>query len=169
MNASRSGLDQGPDDRHLAREPVMAQRPRQLQPYASAEAFFGAQLRSWRTRAGLSQADLARQVHVSGDLIGKIEKAQRRAHPKLAADLDTVLATGGALTRHTNTHSTPRRSGPRTPPPAAGPAGGTPSPTTSRARPVGLRLLDQAVAALYAGPSEPDPDTQPLPRPQAPT
>ena len=36
----------------------MGQLPRTLDPSASARAFFGAHLRSWRERAGLSQADL---------------------------------------------------------------------------------------------------------------
>ena len=77
----------------------MAQRPRQLQPYASADAYFGAQLRSWRIRAGLSQADLARQVHVSGDLIGKIEKAQRRVTRALPPTLTTRWQQVAELTR----------------------------------------------------------------------
>jgi DNA-binding XRE family transcriptional regulator len=34
---------------------------------------FGAELRFYRTRAGLSQKDLATLVHVSNDVISKIE------------------------------------------------------------------------------------------------
>jgi hypothetical protein len=36
-------------------------------------------------------------VHVSGDLIGKIEKGERRPHTDLVARCDDVLACGGAL------------------------------------------------------------------------
>lgn len=57
----------------------MGQKPRALDPSASAQAFLGARLRYWRERRGLSQDELGRLVHVSGDLLGKVERAQRRA------------------------------------------------------------------------------------------
>lgn len=75
----------------------MAQRPRSLDPAASAQAQYGALLRRWRLHRGLSQAELGRLVHVSGDLIGKIEKASRRPSPELVERLDTVLDAAGAL------------------------------------------------------------------------
>lgn len=75
----------------------MGQLPRILDPSASARARFGAHLRSWRERSGLSQAELGRLVHVSGDLIGKLEKAQRRPLPDLVSQLDQVLAAAGGL------------------------------------------------------------------------
>ncbi len=146
----------------------MAQRPRQLQPYASADAYFGAQLRSWRIRAGLSQADLARQVHVSGDLIGKIEKAQRRAHPSLAADLDNALAAGGELTRCATALPASTRTRPRTPPPAPEVIPRAEGLTTPRTRPKSLQLLDHAVATLYTGPGESGPGLRPSTRGQTP-
>jgi DNA-binding XRE family transcriptional regulator len=142
----------------------MAQRPRRLQPYASADAYFGAQLRSWRTRAGLSQADLARQVHVSGDLIGKIEKAQRRAHPTLAADLDHALAAGGQLTRCATAIPASTRTRPRTPPPVPGVVPCAEGLTTPRTRPKSLQLLDHAVATLYTGFGERGPGLPPSTR-----
>jgi transcriptional regulator with XRE-family HTH domain len=77
----------------------MAQQSRSLQPYGSPEAFFGAQVRAWRVGRGLSQARLGRLVHVSGDLVGKVEKAERRAHPGLVAELDAALGAAGALVR----------------------------------------------------------------------
>ncbi len=77
----------------------MAQAPRTLQPYSSLRHFFGAELRRWRAVRGLSQDELGRRTHHSGDLIGKVEKAQRRPTVALAASCDRVLATGGALSR----------------------------------------------------------------------
>jgi hypothetical protein len=45
----------------------------------------------------MSQADLAKLVHVHPDLIAKVEKAARWPTEALAASCDTVLATGGLL------------------------------------------------------------------------
>ncbi len=75
----------------------MGQHPRELDPLASPQSHFGAVLRSWRARRGLSLAQLGQLVHVSGDLLGKIEKAQRRALPDLVASLDMVLSANGDL------------------------------------------------------------------------
>lgn len=75
----------------------MGQQPRTLHPSESARAGFGAQLRSRRERCGLSQAELGRLVHVSGALIGKLEKAERRPVPDLVPLLDQALAAGGGL------------------------------------------------------------------------
>lgn len=55
----------------------MAQTPRELAPHTSAKHYFGAQLRSWREQRGWSQARLGEHLHVSSDLIAKIEKALR--------------------------------------------------------------------------------------------
>ncbi len=62
---------------------------------------FGAELRHYRTRAGLSQEQLGARVYCSADLIGKIENGQRAPAEDLAAACDAVpeLGTGGALTR----------------------------------------------------------------------
>jgi tRNA (Thr-GGU) A37 N-methylase/DNA-binding XRE family transcriptional regulator len=75
----------------------VSQAPKSLNPDLSARDRFGAELRSWRLRAGLSQAALARAVHVHPDLIAKVEKAVRRASKELAVDCDAVLGAGGAL------------------------------------------------------------------------
>lgn len=62
---------------------------------------FGAELRHYRTRAGLSQEQLGARVYCSADLIGKIENGQRAPAGDLAAACDAVpeLGTGGALAR----------------------------------------------------------------------
>lgn len=77
----------------------MPQPPKQLDPGRSGRDWFGAELRHWRTQRRLSQAELGARVHVSGDLIGKIEKAVRTCTPELAAALDRFLETGGVLAR----------------------------------------------------------------------
>src|ERR1700685_1304468 len=62
---------------------------------------FGAELRFYRTRAGLSQKDLAATVHVSNDVISKIETGERPPAEDFPPRLDAVpdLDTRGALTR----------------------------------------------------------------------
>jgi transcriptional regulator with XRE-family HTH domain len=87
----------GTDLPGVAKGGAMGQRPRALDPSVSPRASFGAQLRSWRERRGLSQSELGRLAHVSGDLVGKLEKAQRRPVPDLVARLDDALSAGGTL------------------------------------------------------------------------
>lgn len=77
----------------------MANRMRTLDPQASPAALFGAELRALRQRRGLSLAALGRLVHVSGDLVGKIEKADRRPQPDLVTRLDRALEADGSLDR----------------------------------------------------------------------
>jgi transcriptional regulator with XRE-family HTH domain len=62
---------------------------------------FGAELRYYRTRAGLSQKDLASRANVSHDVISKIETAERPPAEDFPPRLDAVpdLDTRGALTR----------------------------------------------------------------------
>lgn len=81
------------------REMLMAQAPRTLTPLGSALHLFGAELRHWRKQRQYSQDRLGREVHVSGDLIAKIEKAERRPPEHVASRCDAVLDTGGALRR----------------------------------------------------------------------
>lgn len=78
---------------------MMGQQPRELDPLASPRAFFGAELRSLRVRCGVSQSELGRLVHVSGDLVSKVEKGERRPMPDLVARLDATLGAGGDLIR----------------------------------------------------------------------
>jgi transcriptional regulator with XRE-family HTH domain len=62
---------------------------------------FGAELRHYRTMAGISQDQLGTRVYCSGDLIGKIENGQRAPTEEFAAACDAVpeLGTNGALVR----------------------------------------------------------------------
>jgi transcriptional regulator with XRE-family HTH domain len=62
---------------------------------------FGAELRYYRTTAGLSQTELAALVNISHDVISKIETGQRPPAEDFPGRLDAVaeLDTRGALTR----------------------------------------------------------------------
>src|ERR1700690_811143 len=62
---------------------------------------FGAELRYYRTRAGLSQKDLAPRANVSHDVISKIETGERPPPGGFPSRLDAIpeLDTQDALTR----------------------------------------------------------------------
>ncbi|WP_435125395.1 helix-turn-helix domain-containing protein [Micromonospora tulbaghiae] len=75
----------------------MAQTPRQLTPHRSSLHGFGAALRQWRERRGLSQRALGSLVHVSGDLIGKVEKAERWPSARFIESCERALEAGGEL------------------------------------------------------------------------
>src|SRR6266496_2520245 len=62
---------------------------------------FGAELRFYRTRAGLSQKDLAARANVSHDVISKIETGERPPAEDFPPRLDAIpeLDTRAALTR----------------------------------------------------------------------
>ncbi len=77
----------------------MPQAPRELTPHASLRHFFGAELRHWRQLAQLSHDRLGAQINYSGDMICKVEKAERTPTAALATACDQVLGTGGALAR----------------------------------------------------------------------
>lgn len=77
----------------------MAQRPAELTPLASAQHFFGAEIRRWRLQAGFSLAQMGREVHASADFIAKIEKARRWPTDDLVRQFDAVLHSGGVLPR----------------------------------------------------------------------
>ncbi len=73
----------------------MAQTPRELTPYVSLRHFFGAELRQWRQLAHLSHDRLGSQINFSGDLIGKVEKAERA--PTAAYNAPELPAVGWLL------------------------------------------------------------------------
>ncbi|WP_280339732.1 helix-turn-helix domain-containing protein [Nocardia neocaledoniensis] len=75
----------------------MGQTSKRLDPSTSSAARFGAELRRFRTELGLSLAELGRSVHASGDLLGKIEKAERRPTVDLVDRLDESLGARGDL------------------------------------------------------------------------
>ncbi len=60
---------------------------------------FGAMLRYYRERAGLSRTELARQISKSVSLIQAIELGQRAATAEVTDDLERVLPADGALIR----------------------------------------------------------------------
>lgn len=77
----------------------MAQALRELDPRSSPLAAFGAELRERRLAARYSLRELGRLVLVSGDLLGKIEKAQRRPQADLVRRMDETLRAEGVLIR----------------------------------------------------------------------
>ncbi|MFD7577778.1 helix-turn-helix domain-containing protein [Kitasatospora sp. NPDC059817] len=77
----------------------MAARPNALHPERSLEEWLGNEIRQWRMLRGYGQDQLGALVHLSGDLIGKMERGERTCLPEHAEALDVALDTGGALTR----------------------------------------------------------------------
>jgi transcriptional regulator with XRE-family HTH domain len=75
-------------------------QPKELGPYTSARAFYGAELRRLREQAGLLQDQLGERVFCSGTYVGQFESAVRRPQ---AADVsrlfDDVLGSGEHLQR----------------------------------------------------------------------
>lgn len=62
-------------------------------------AIWGRELRHYRQQAGLTQVELARKIKYSVSLVSQIETGQTPATIEFAEICDTVLNTGGALTR----------------------------------------------------------------------
>jgi transcriptional regulator with XRE-family HTH domain len=77
----------------------MAQTPRVLTPEQSALHFFGSELRRRRVMAGLSQSELGQQMKYSGDLVRKVESAERIPSRAFVAGCDETLGSAGALLR----------------------------------------------------------------------
>ncbi|MBS2965636.1 helix-turn-helix domain-containing protein [Actinocrinis puniceicyclus] len=73
--------------------------PLELDPSSSALAYFGSELRRYRSAAGLSQQRLGEMVNYTGALIGMIETAKRMPSRDFAERCDEVLGTDGALGR----------------------------------------------------------------------
>ena len=66
---------------------------KRLDPTESTAALFGAKLRKFRDKAGLSQAQLAEAVGYSHDTISKVETAAQAPSPQLAELLDAHFGT----------------------------------------------------------------------------
>jgi DNA-binding XRE family transcriptional regulator len=65
----------------------------------SPQAIWGRELRHYRQRASLTQAQLADKIHFSESLISGVETGQLPASPEFAQCCDTTLDTDGALQR----------------------------------------------------------------------
>jgi transcriptional regulator with XRE-family HTH domain len=148
----------------------MPQQPRHLDPWVSSIAYFGAELRALRTKHGLSQAQLGRAVHISGDLIAKIEKGQRRPAADLIHRLDHKLSAHGSLTRLIVTmHGVEDDAAPETlvpEHPAEAPADRLPTEpraVTERRSVARPRVLAEPVAAAAAAPATRTDDPAPVP------
>jgi transcriptional regulator with XRE-family HTH domain len=79
---------------------------------------FGRELRRRRTRAGLTQRELAVHVRYSRETVAAVERGRRFASRQFAVRCDEVLGTGGVLTRlwplvETMQLAADRRRGPR--------------------------------------------------------
>jgi transcriptional regulator with XRE-family HTH domain len=66
-------------------------------PGRNPRQVFGAMVRFYRDQAGLSRAELARQVCKSVSLIQAIELGQRASTAEVTGDLEAALQAGGAL------------------------------------------------------------------------
>ncbi|MFJ9951287.1 helix-turn-helix domain-containing protein [Kitasatospora sp. NPDC091207] len=58
---------------------------------------FGARLRHWRRRAGLTQAQLGAEIGYDHTAVSKLEHGARRTTPRIAERLDGLLDAGGEL------------------------------------------------------------------------
>ncbi|WP_317621388.1 helix-turn-helix transcriptional regulator, partial [Streptomyces sp. CBMA123] len=58
---------------------------------------FGARLRHWRRRAGLTQAQLGAGIGYDHTAVSKIEHGARRVTPRVAGRIDELLRAGGEL------------------------------------------------------------------------
>ena len=72
---------------------------RELDPSSSVLAYFGSELRRFRTAANLTQGQLGDAINYTGALVGLIETAKRTPARDFAERCDAVLNTDGALIR----------------------------------------------------------------------
>lgn len=72
---------------------------RELDPSSSVLAFFGSELRRFRSSAGITQERLGEIVNYTGALVGLIETARRIPSQDFAERCDAALGTDGALSR----------------------------------------------------------------------
>jgi DNA-binding XRE family transcriptional regulator len=78
----------------------MPQPPKELDGSTSPRAWFGVELRYWRTKAvGWSIKELTAKAHVSREVIRRIEVGDYNCRIETALALDRALGTGGVLER----------------------------------------------------------------------
>jgi transcriptional regulator with XRE-family HTH domain len=70
---------------------------RELDPTTGPLDFFGAEVRRWRTAAGLSQEQLGQRVGYSGTQVGKVETGERAPSQDFAQHCDQALPGAGGL------------------------------------------------------------------------
>jgi len=68
-------------------------------PGRNPRQVFGAMVRFYRERAGVSRSELARQLCKSESLVQAIELGQRAATPQVTDDLEVALSAGGVLAK----------------------------------------------------------------------
>ncbi|WP_405020522.1 helix-turn-helix domain-containing protein [Kitasatospora sp. NBC_00070] len=66
-------------------------------PAADSWRTFGARLRHWRRRAGLTQAQLATEIGYDHTAVSRLEHGTRRPTPRVADQLDQLLGAAGDL------------------------------------------------------------------------
>jgi transcriptional regulator with XRE-family HTH domain len=69
------------------------------EPPNTPQAIWGRELKHYRNRAGLTQAELAARLYCSDSLISSIETGQAPAMPDFAEAADRELSTDGVLVR----------------------------------------------------------------------
>ncbi|MER7410430.1 helix-turn-helix domain-containing protein [Streptomyces cacaoi] len=72
---------------------------KKLDPGASPLHYFGAELRWWRERAGLTLEQVGTRVYLTGSQIGQFETAVKVPRDEHVPRLDQVVGAGGALCR----------------------------------------------------------------------
>jgi transcriptional regulator with XRE-family HTH domain len=72
---------------------------RDPRPAATPRQVFGAMVRFYRERAGLSRTELARQICKSVSLVEAIETGDRAATPQVTGDLEVALSADGVLAK----------------------------------------------------------------------
>lgn len=73
-------------------------QPVELDPDGSPLARFGFEVRNRRLAAGLTQKQLARQVHFSTSMVGMVERAERKPEMVFAQRCDEIFDLDGVLT-----------------------------------------------------------------------
>ncbi|MFG2099714.1 helix-turn-helix transcriptional regulator [Micromonospora echinaurantiaca] len=75
----------------------MDRTPPSSAAHRGASRRFRAELRSWRTRQGLTQRALAERVRFSRETVAAVESGRRFGSHEFAVRCDEVLGTGGRL------------------------------------------------------------------------